>query len=400
MSDQIGLQERNMAEREIVPPVLPLHHQLVQIWEEVLHVHPIGITEDFFELGGHSLLAIQMLNRVRQVCGKQLPLATLFSGATIEYLASVLQEESSEARAQKDPHWRTPLVPIKTDGSLPPFFYLHGDWKDGSFYSIKLAHGLGPDQPFYNLEPYIFEDQSVPPSFEAIAAAYIQAMREVQPEGPYRLGGFCNGALIAYEMACQLYEAGEEVETLLLINPARPTPHSGIYTALRRFGSLVRLPEATQVDLFLLSRQLQRLQQQALRRRRVRSGDSLALEEEQERQKIKQAQKEAAQKPGSATKLLRADWSSLYDWTILGASLYRYPGKITLLWSQGEQSQALWEQMTRANERAIYDILGTHRSCRTVHLQALIDQVKACLEQDDSASSEAADEEWRSMATV
>src|SRR5260370_41744186 len=84
-----GPSERT-AQATYVAPTLPLHQQLVQIWEDLLGVHPIGITDDFFDLGGHSLLAIRLVDRIARVCGKKLPLSTLFAGATIEHLATLL----------------------------------------------------------------------------------------------------------------------------------------------------------------------------------------------------------------------------------------------------------------------------------------------------------------------
>jgi len=82
---------RSTAKESFVAPTLPLHHQLIQIWEDLLGVRPIGIRDNFFDLGGHSLLVARMVNRIEQVCGKKIPLATLFTRATIERLTSALQ---------------------------------------------------------------------------------------------------------------------------------------------------------------------------------------------------------------------------------------------------------------------------------------------------------------------
>jgi hypothetical protein len=106
------------------------------------------------------------------------------------------------------------VVTIQIGGSKRPFFFLHGDWIDGAYWCFPLAHELGSDQPFYALEPYSFDGMPVPPKFEAIAAAHLKSLRSVQPEGPYLLGGFCNGALLAYEMARQLHTQGHKVDLL------------------------------------------------------------------------------------------------------------------------------------------------------------------------------------------
>src|SRR5436309_3634175 len=104
---------------------------------------------------------------------------------------------------------RARTVEVQVGGSKRPFFFLHGDWKGTAFFCFPLARELGADQPFYALEPYQFDGLAVPPTVETMAAAHIQSMRDVQPEGPYLLGGWCNGGLVAYEMARQLQAAGQ-----------------------------------------------------------------------------------------------------------------------------------------------------------------------------------------------
>ena len=173
---------RGGTEESYVAPVLPLQRQLVPIWEEVLGVRPIGIRDDFFELGGDSLSAVRLFERMERVSGKRLALATLFAGATIEQVAKALGEETQTQT-------RAPLVVVQAGGSRRPFFYLHGEFRGGALYSRELARHLGPEQPFYLLEPYKFEGLAVPPTLEEMAAAHLETLRSVQPEGPYLLGG-------------------------------------------------------------------------------------------------------------------------------------------------------------------------------------------------------------------
>jgi surfactin family lipopeptide synthetase A len=82
---------RSTEEETSVAPTLPVHYQLVKIWEELLDARSIGIGDNFFYLGGHSLLAARLVVQIEQVFGKKIPLATLFAGPTIEHLASALQ---------------------------------------------------------------------------------------------------------------------------------------------------------------------------------------------------------------------------------------------------------------------------------------------------------------------
>ena len=131
-------------EKLSVPPRDALETQLVAIWEKVLRIEPIGVTDDFFELGGHSLMAARIFSEIKTMLGNDLPLATLFQTPTIEKLAVVLQERG----------WKTslsPLVAIQPRGSRPPFFGVHAGYGEVMFYS-ELARCLGKDQPFYGLQ--------------------------------------------------------------------------------------------------------------------------------------------------------------------------------------------------------------------------------------------------------
>ncbi len=196
-------------------PYLPLHHQIIDIWRELLGVRTINIRDDFFALGGNSLLAMRMLYQIEQAFGKALLPATLFQRATVEHLADeILKHGDGEASPD--------VVRVQEHGSKTPIFFLHGDISGGGFYCRRLSRDLGTDQPFYALPPMELanplEDR---PSIEEMAAAHLQTIRSVRPQGPYVIGGFCLGGLIGYEVARQLAAQGETVERLLVID-ARP----------------------------------------------------------------------------------------------------------------------------------------------------------------------------------
>jgi thioesterase domain-containing protein/acyl carrier protein len=194
-----------------VSPRDTLELQLVQIWEEVLDVHPVGVRDDFFDLGGHSLLAITLMARIQQKFGKNLPLATLFQGATIENLASSLRQQTDS------PSWST-LIAIQPEGPKRPLFCVHPGGGTVLAY-IDLARHLGSEQPFYGLESLgLYEEQKSYARVEDMAAHYIEAMQTVQPQGPYLLAGWCFGGLVAFEMAQQLQARSEQVSFLGLLD--------------------------------------------------------------------------------------------------------------------------------------------------------------------------------------
>ncbi|RKI15222.1 non-ribosomal peptide synthetase [Corallococcus sp. AB030] len=205
--------------RDFVAPRDALEMQLARIWEDVLGVRSVGVRSSFFELGGHSLLAVRMLASIRERLGLSLPLSVLFQQPTVEQLAQVLRDDS---RA-----W-TPLVPLERgEPGQRPLFLVHPGGGNVLAYS-ELARRLGPSLPVFGLQSRGLDGRPVVESIEEMATLYIEAIRTVQPQGPYQLGGWSLGGVIAYEMARRLREAGEAVDLLALIDAHAPgiTPPS------------------------------------------------------------------------------------------------------------------------------------------------------------------------------
>ncbi|HEY6930341.1 MAG TPA: amino acid adenylation domain-containing protein, partial [Thermoanaerobaculia bacterium] len=197
------------------PPRDELETRLVRIWEEVLKVRPVGVTDNFFDLGGHSLLAVRLFARLRKVFGRDLPLATIFQAPTIEGLAKILREEG----------WSSPfryLVPIQPLGSKPPLYCIHAGGGNVLFY-VDLARHLGTGQPVYGLQAQGMDGTSARSErLEEMAAAYLKEIRDFQPEGPYHIGGASYGGLIAFEMAQQLVRDGQQVGMLAMFDTWGP----------------------------------------------------------------------------------------------------------------------------------------------------------------------------------
>lgn len=189
-----------------------LERQLVTTWETVLGTTGIGIDDDFFDLGGNSWMAVRLFTELQAVTGHNLPLATLFQAPTIAALANVIRQGG-------DAQTWTSLVPIRTTGSKPPFFCIHG--VTGDILWLKdLADLMDDEQPFYGVQARGLDGEAEPFNrLEDMAAHYLQQIRQVQPEGPYYLGGYCMGGDIAYEVARQLQAQGEEVPILTVIDP-------------------------------------------------------------------------------------------------------------------------------------------------------------------------------------
>jgi aspartate racemase len=206
----------------------PLQLQLTEIWENVLGIQPIGITDNFFDLGGHSLLAVRLFSEIEKIAGKNLPLSILLQAPTIEQLANIVERErcstigvaatqTADVNSETSIPWSS-LVAIQSNGSKPPFFCVHG--LGGEVLRFReLALHLGADQPFYGLQPQGLDGKQLPHTrIEDMAAHYIQQIQTIQPHEPYLIGGYSSGGIIAYEMARQLFMQGKKVALLVLFD--------------------------------------------------------------------------------------------------------------------------------------------------------------------------------------
>ena len=210
-----------------IAPTNPVEAQLVAMWEEILAKKPISVRDNFFDLGGHSLLAVRLMRRIEQNFKRKLPLTTLFEAPTIEQFAALLQQE----------RWtpsQASLVPIQPEGKRAPFFCIHG--LGGTVLRFNaLARHMGTDRPFYGVQAQGLEgDRAFHSTVEEMAAFYIKEIRALQPEGPYNVGGYSLGGLIAFEMARQFQADGQEVGVLALLDtyPGKPKSNKLLLSTL------------------------------------------------------------------------------------------------------------------------------------------------------------------------
>jgi thioesterase domain-containing protein len=202
---------RGGGERSYDAPRDALELELCRVWEDVLGVSPVGVRDNFFELGGHSLMAVRLIERVNKLTKRQVPLASIFRAATVESLAELLREQAAPVAASS-------LVEIQKGGSRPPLFFVHPAGGN-VFRYVELARLLGPEQPFYGLQAQGLDGGlEAHTRVEEMAAHYVGLIRGLGTAGPYRLGGWSLGGVVAFEMARQLRAAGEEVELVALLD--------------------------------------------------------------------------------------------------------------------------------------------------------------------------------------
>ncbi|MEH2434859.1 MAG: amino acid adenylation domain-containing protein [Nostoc sp.] len=209
----IDTQSRSI-DKAFTAPRTPTESTLVKIWAEVLNVENVGIHDNFFDLGGNSLLAILLLDQINKQFERDLPLSNLFLNQTIESLAIALYSKTDSLG------W-SPLVTIQPNGSNPPLFCVHPIF-GVVFPYYELAHQLGENQPLYGLQPIGIDGKTPLNRIEDMATHYIEALRSVQPKGPYFIGGWSFGGWVAFEMAQQLQNSGEEVALLAVLDTVAP----------------------------------------------------------------------------------------------------------------------------------------------------------------------------------
>jgi amino acid adenylation domain-containing protein len=218
--DRAALPAPDLAQADRVGFVAPANEcesKLQLIWEQVLNVRPIGIRDKFFVLGGHSLLAVRLLARVEKTFAQKIPIPALFQNPTIEQMAKLLNHELSAPPVRP-----TSIVEIQPSGARPPLFFVHGVG-GGMFWGYSnLARHLGEEQPIYAFKSRGLEGQPEFESIEEMADSYLADLRRFQPKGPYFLGGYCFGGIVAYEMARRLQSEGENVPMIVLINSNPP----------------------------------------------------------------------------------------------------------------------------------------------------------------------------------
>ncbi|HYM70183.1 MAG TPA: AMP-binding protein [bacterium] len=320
-----------------------LELDLVRVWKTVLGVEQVGVHDNFFDLGGTSLSAVRMLEELHEISGRTLPVTVLYQAQTIRQLGEALKDAAGLTS--------TRVTAISPEGANPPFFFLHGDYTGGGFYSLNLAKRLGPQQPFYALHPHGLDGGPVPSTIEAMAADYLATVRAIRPRGPYLLGGHCNAGLIAFEVAGRLRAEGERVDFLALVDAPAPNMRLSARILHRLVGAFAARRGMTveeRLDLYV-----------RLRRRLLRQGDPPADTNPDPR---------------------RRNLTQLYRRAIVGYLPRRYAGKVTLLLSEDEEYRALparWRAL--ASEVEVHAIPGTHLSSITQHVGVFAERMGICL---------------------
>jgi thioesterase domain-containing protein/acyl carrier protein len=190
------------------PPRYEWERVLCNLWAETLGVRDVGRSDNFFDLGGSAAEALRMIEQLKTTYGTQVTLAELYRAPTVSQLAELTGGRSV----------RSNLVALNTTGHKTPFFCIAGAGGLALNF-LALARQLGSEQPFYGLQAQGIECRALPDfTLSQAAARHAKAIREVQPHGPYLIGGHSLGGVLALKVVQRLAADGEDVALLAVFD--------------------------------------------------------------------------------------------------------------------------------------------------------------------------------------
>ena len=264
--------------REAVAPVPPdslLEMQIQTVWARMLERDDVGVEEDFFAAGGDSLMSANITVEIETLIGRPLPPLESDRPMTVREIARLIMEEPVEHGPIMEPREKT---------GAPPFFFCHGDYLNHGFYARQLADLTAGERQMYLVAPPIQAMARNRARYSALARDYVPRLLELQPEGPFVLGGYCNGGIFAWELARQLIAHGREVQAMILVDTLTLNlrPEMRLAQMIARMTSLVAAPfgrrRALQGSLMLLAWKAFRGELADSLRRRLRYRTGLSAE--------------------------------------------------------------------------------------------------------------------------
>ncbi|MBB3037650.1 amino acid adenylation domain-containing protein/non-ribosomal peptide synthase protein (TIGR01720 family) [Hoyosella altamirensis] len=210
--------ETGGAAGEYVAPRTENEALVARVFAEVLGLDRLSVSASFFELGGNSLVAVKAMTRLSDELGISVPLRVLLGTPTAEAVASAIEDVIRGGHSAPEGSPLDVIIPIRAEGDQPALFAIHPIVGLAWCYAglqARIPEGI----PIYGVQtPAASSSERVPDSIEDIAQLYVQEIRRVQPEGPYRLLGWSLGGVIAHAMAVQLQAEGEQVDLLAMLD--------------------------------------------------------------------------------------------------------------------------------------------------------------------------------------
>jgi thioesterase domain-containing protein len=317
-----------------------------------------------------------LFSLIRCELGFHAPLSILYSNSTPRRLASVLKSGS------RDEDWRA-LVAINPNGNRTPLFLVHAAEGNVLLYRSLAAH-LGADQPVFGLQSMGLDGSPIDARFEEVARHYVREIRQMQPHGPYLLGGYCLGGTLAFEMAQQLIQSGESVGLVALIETynirsiAWPLPlHQRFvnHFFLNPYFHLQNLLSAEGVgklDFFI----------EKLRVQTSRAKVSARLAWAQLRHRLT---------GGAAATAPRRKISDIYEEALGKYEVRTYPGELTLILAEKNMAGFRvplggWGKIAEGGVQSVCLSISPRGSMVEPHVAKLASVLRSCLDRATSAA--------------
>ncbi|MFI6953324.1 amino acid adenylation domain-containing protein [Nocardia sp. NPDC050408] len=219
------------------PPSTALEATVCDAFTRTLGLERVGLDDGFFTLGGNSLAAAELVARLAESTGVNVPVQWIFTDPTPESLARRIDLGRYGFDEQDPGDALSVVLPLRATGDAPPLFCVHPAIGLAWGFSGLVQH-LDLDHPVYGLQSPAFSDATAQfETLDQLAARYVREIRAVQPHGPYHLLGYSLGGTIAHAIAVRLRGIGETVATLAMMD-------TRVVTA-----STVRLPTPTIAEL-------------------------------------------------------------------------------------------------------------------------------------------------------
>src|SRR5579872_439718 len=322
---------------------------LATIWKRVLQVPSVGINDNFFALGGNSQTVDLLFAEIKHECKRELPSATIFHAPTLGALASVLQQPN----LPKFP----PFIPLKAGNRKPPVFIAPGLGGLATFSA--LARQIQTEHAIYGLLAKGVDGQDDPQDrIEDMARFYLDAITDLQAEGPYSLIGYSFGGLVALEIARRISESGKKIGSLVLVDayphPRFLSPGQRLQLGIQRSArhiSEVRRKSFSEAFSYVIGGLERRL-----RRAEMRKGDEVL--------------------DASPLSLARAT-SRVKDRSYVALARYRpqpYQGTIKFVKNEGDtyfpgDPVPVWDRLAATLE--VETVAGSHLNMVTTHFENL-----------------------------
>ncbi|MBH8561405.1 hypothetical protein I8748_04295 [Nostoc sp. CENA67] len=348
-----------------------------------LNVSQLDLKMPLQDLGFSSLMALELKNQVKTDWDVDIPLVKLIERPSVVELAKFVSDRLSGIVANST--LPSCIVPLQLEGTNPPFFCLP-PLAGVSFPYYELACLLGKKRPFYALHSLGIDKSERPLTrIEDIARYNIEAIRLVQRQGPYYIGGWSLGAIVAFEMARQLHQQGQQVAKVILIDTAPPTANkiTNFWVSCNFFLTSA-MPNIWPYiyDYFALSFVNNQQLRKKLGKRGVVPGVEKLSGLVASLSKLLNLRQLAALR---VVQVILTNSQATIDYTPS-----TYPGKVSLFRTSRPPYATLnlpdetwnWGDLT-SGQVEVHHIPGSHFSIlRPPHVQVLAEKLKACLDQE------------------